>query len=35
VLEILLSELDTALALAGAPRTSDLDSSLLMRAPWA
>jgi 4-hydroxymandelate oxidase len=35
VLEILLSEFDTALALAGARRTSDLDSSLLMRAPWA
>jgi 4-hydroxymandelate oxidase len=35
VLEILLSELDTALALAGAPRARDLDASYLVRAPWA
>jgi isopentenyl diphosphate isomerase/L-lactate dehydrogenase-like FMN-dependent dehydrogenase len=34
VLEILLAELDTALALAGAPRAADLDRSFVMRAPW-
>jgi 4-hydroxymandelate oxidase len=34
VLEILLSELDVALALAGAPRVDALDSSFLMEAPW-
>lgn len=35
VLELLLSELDIALALAGAPKATDLDSSFLGRAPWA
>jgi 4-hydroxymandelate oxidase len=35
VLEILLGELDTALALAGAPHATDLDRSFLTRAPWA
>jgi 4-hydroxymandelate oxidase len=33
VLEILLSELDTALALAGAPRAAELDHSFLARSP--
>jgi isopentenyl diphosphate isomerase/L-lactate dehydrogenase-like FMN-dependent dehydrogenase len=33
VLEILLSELDTALALAGAPRAAELDRSFLVAAP--
>ena len=33
VLEILLSELDTALALAGAPRANELDNSFLAAAP--
>jgi 4-hydroxymandelate oxidase len=35
VIEILLGEFDTALALAGAPRASDLDRSFLCPAPWA
>jgi isopentenyl diphosphate isomerase/L-lactate dehydrogenase-like FMN-dependent dehydrogenase len=35
VLEILLTEFDGALAIAGAPRTSDLDRSFVMPAPWA
>jgi isopentenyl diphosphate isomerase/L-lactate dehydrogenase-like FMN-dependent dehydrogenase len=35
VLEILLSEFDSALALAGAPSVNDLDRSLLTAAPWA
>jgi 4-hydroxymandelate oxidase len=35
VLEILLAELDIALALAGAPRATELDRSFLMAAPWA
>jgi 4-hydroxymandelate oxidase len=35
VLEILLREFDTALALAGARRADELDSSLVTRAPWA
>ncbi len=35
VLEILLSELDSALALAGAPRASALDRSYVTPAPWA
>ena len=35
VLEILLGELDSALALAGAPRASDLDRSFVSPAPWA
>ena len=34
VVEILLAELDTALALAGAPQVSDLDRSYLTPAPW-
>lgn len=34
VLEILLAELDLALALAGAPRARELDRSLLAPAPW-
>jgi 4-hydroxymandelate oxidase len=33
VLEILLSELDIALALAGAPKTAELDHSFLAPAP--
>jgi 4-hydroxymandelate oxidase len=35
VLEILLEELDRALALAGAPRAEDLDRSFVCTAPWA
>jgi 4-hydroxymandelate oxidase len=35
VLELLLAELDTALALAGAPRAAELDRSWVQRAPWA
>jgi isopentenyl diphosphate isomerase/L-lactate dehydrogenase-like FMN-dependent dehydrogenase len=35
VLELLLADLDTALALAGAPRASELDRSWIQRAPWA
>ncbi len=35
VLEILLTELDCALALAGAPRASELESSFIQRGPWA
>ncbi|MBX5470704.1 MAG: alpha-hydroxy-acid oxidizing protein [Thermoleophilaceae bacterium] len=35
VLEILRGELETALALAGCPRASELDSSWVQRAPWA
>ena len=35
VLELLLAEFDTALALAGAPRAADLDRSWLVHAPWA
>ncbi len=34
VLEILLAELDVALALAGAPRAAELDRSFVTRAPW-
>jgi 4-hydroxymandelate oxidase len=34
VLEILLGELDVALALAGAPRASELDRSFVTPAPW-
>jgi 4-hydroxymandelate oxidase len=34
VLEILLAEFDTALALAGAPRATDLDESFVAPAPW-
>jgi 4-hydroxymandelate oxidase len=34
VLEILLSEFDAALGLAGAPRASELDRSFLAAAPW-
>jgi 4-hydroxymandelate oxidase len=35
VLELLLADLDTTLALAGAPRAADLDRSWVQRAPWA
>jgi 4-hydroxymandelate oxidase len=35
VLELLLAEIDTALALAGAPRAAVLDRSWVQRAPWA
>jgi 4-hydroxymandelate oxidase len=34
VLETLLSELDAALALAGAPNAAELDRSFVMTAPW-
>jgi len=34
VLEILLAEFDSALALAGAPKASELDRSFVCRAPW-
>ncbi len=34
VLELLLSEFDTALALAGVPRARDLEATLLSAAPW-
>jgi 4-hydroxymandelate oxidase len=34
VLEILLAELDNALALAGAPRAAELDRSFVARAAW-
>jgi 4-hydroxymandelate oxidase len=35
VLELLLAELDIALALAGAPRAAELDRSWIQPAPWA
>ena len=35
VLELLLADIDTALALAGAPRAAELDRSWVQRAPWA
>ena len=35
VLELLLADIDTALALVGAPRGADLDRSWVQRAPWA
>ena len=35
VLELLLADLDAALALVGAPRASELDRSWVQRAPWA
>jgi 4-hydroxymandelate oxidase len=35
VLQILLGELDLALALAGAPRAAELDRSFVAPAPWA
>jgi 4-hydroxymandelate oxidase len=35
VLEILLAELDLALALAGSPRAEGLDRSFVSPAPWA
>jgi 4-hydroxymandelate oxidase len=35
VLEILLAELDTTLALAGAPRAAELDRGFICPAPWA
>ena len=34
VLEILLAEFDSALALAGAPQAALLDRSFVCRAPW-
>jgi 4-hydroxymandelate oxidase len=34
VLELLLADIDTALALVGAPRAADLDRSWVQRAPW-
>jgi 4-hydroxymandelate oxidase len=34
VLQLLLTELDNALALAGAPRAAELDPSFVMPAPW-
>ncbi len=34
VLEILLEELDVALALTGAPQAAELDHSFVTRAPW-
>ncbi|HYB29493.1 MAG TPA: alpha-hydroxy acid oxidase [Solirubrobacteraceae bacterium] len=34
VLEILLTEFDVALALAGAPRARELDGSFVTAAPW-
>jgi 4-hydroxymandelate oxidase len=35
VLSILLSEFETALALSGCPRASEVDRSWVQRAPWA
>jgi 4-hydroxymandelate oxidase len=35
VLDLLLAELDVALALVGAPRAAELDRSWVQRAPWA
>jgi 4-hydroxymandelate oxidase len=35
VLELLLADIDTALALAGAPRAAMLNRSWVQRAPWA
>jgi isopentenyl diphosphate isomerase/L-lactate dehydrogenase-like FMN-dependent dehydrogenase len=35
VLEILLAEFDTALALAGVPRAAELDRAYVGPAPWA
>lgn len=35
VLELLLADIDTTLALAGAPRAAELDRSWVQRAPWA
>jgi 4-hydroxymandelate oxidase len=35
VLELVLADIDTALALAGAPRAAELDRSWVQRAPWA
>ena len=35
VLKLLLAEIDTALALTGAPRAAELDRSFLGAAPWA
>jgi 4-hydroxymandelate oxidase len=35
VLELLLADIDTALALAGAPRAAELDRSWVQPAPWA
>src|SRR5256886_4151207 len=35
VLELLLADIDIALALVGAPRAAQLDRSWVQRAPWA
>jgi isopentenyl diphosphate isomerase/L-lactate dehydrogenase-like FMN-dependent dehydrogenase len=35
VLELLLADLDTTLALTGAPHAAALDRSWVQRAPWA
>ena len=35
VLELLLAEFDSAIALAGAPRAQQLDRSFVCAAPWA
>jgi len=35
VLELLLADIDTTLALVGAPRAAELDRSWVQRAPWA
>jgi len=35
VLELMLTDLDTALTLAGAPRAAELDRTWVQRAPWA
>jgi hypothetical protein len=35
VLELLLADIDTTLALLGAPRAAELDRSWIQRAPWA
>jgi isopentenyl diphosphate isomerase/L-lactate dehydrogenase-like FMN-dependent dehydrogenase len=34
VIELLLAELDNALALVGCPRATDLDQAMVTRAPW-
>jgi len=35
VLELMLADIDTALALAGAPRAAELDRGWVQRAPWS
>jgi hypothetical protein len=34
VIELLLAELDNALALVGSPRATDLNQAMVTRAPW-